>query len=685
MERTRKLSVVMFTDIVGYTRMMQTDESKGLKLGEYYRKTLRDTTSLYRGKVLKHFGDGSLIIFDSIIEAIRCARELQIIFQKDPAVPLRMGIHLGDLVLQKDDVYGDGVNIASRLESVGIPGSVIFSNRVKEELEHLAEIHYKSLGTFHLKNVSKPIEIFALDDPLLPVPSRKEILNSPKVIHHDNFISRIPKWGRYGLMFLLLGLSIWVWNKFGTIGQVQSVNNSIAVLPFVDFSQNGDQGWFCDGLTEQITSNLVRLSSLKVISRTSAMKFKGVNKTAAEIGKELNVSHILEGSVRKSEEKIRITAQLINVSDEYHLWEKDFDKQPRDFFEIQDEVSSAIADALYIKISDAKGPKSETVKFAIPTKNMEALRNYQLAKQYYDLYDSWASTDYQTSLNYFDAAIAADSTYADAYIGKADLLLAVAWRQQVDPEILRSDINYCIDKAIMNDPNSGLPFASKGYVHYLYDFNFVRAEELYKKAIELAPNSDVTYARYFWLKMSEGEFAEARNLAQNALELNPLNSGYYSLKAEAYWGEMKLDSAIALYQENLKLFPNDPYNLWGMACSYGWSGEYDKAIDIINSIPGYKDNNFATAYFAAVKGDTAYAREILDIALFKYKQNPNSWTWHIAAIYTALGEKETAMDLLEKNPIDFIYIAHWYKPLRSHPRFKKLIQDLGFNPASFPN
>jgi TolB-like protein/class 3 adenylate cyclase len=685
MTRARKLTVVMFTDIMGYTRMLQYNEEEGLQLGAYYRDTLMTTAGLYHGKVLKHYGDGSLTIFESIIEAIQCGKALQKKFQQKPLVPLRMGIHLGDLAIESDDVYGDGVNIASRLESVGVPGSVIFSTRVKEELEHHPDLPFTSLGTFHLKNVKKPLDIFALTDPDLVIPTRKQILESPKVVQGKNLSKKLTSWQFYLLVLTVAAISIWGFNQLNVKNSLPVVHKSIAVLPFVDMSQLGDQEWFCDGMTEQITSNLVRLSGLKVISRTSAMKYKGVQKSASEIGKELNVSHILEGSVRKSNDKIRITAQLINVEDEYHLWERDFDKEPSDFFEIQDEVSTSIAEALYVQIADGKGDKNQSGNFAAPTRNMEALRNYQLGKQYYDLYDSWASADYLTSLNYFDAAISADSSYSDAYVGKANLLLSAAWRKQINRDSVKFIIEQSIDKAIQLDPSSGIPYVAKGYVYFLYDFDFDRAEEMYDKAIELAPNYDVVYARYFWLELDRGNFANARSMAEKAYELNPLNSGYYSFKGEAYWAEMKLDSAIITYRKNLELFPNDPYNTWGMACSYGWGGKYDTAIEMINSIPFYKDNNFASAYFSVMKGDTIYAQKVLDNLLMVHQQNPNSWTWDIAAVYAVMGEKEKAMNYLESDPVDFIHVAHWYKPLRDYPRFKKLLEKLGFDPDHYVN
>ncbi|MBT8219509.1 MAG: adenylate/guanylate cyclase domain-containing protein [Bacteroidia bacterium] len=687
MTASRKLSAVMFTDIMGYTHMMQTDENKGLQLVEYYRITLGDLAGQYGGQVLKNYGDGSLTLFDSIIGAIHCAQSLQKEFLKDPKLPVRLGIHLGDLTVQDNDVYGDGVNIASRLESVSIPGSVIFSRRVKEELDHHADIKCKPLGSFRLKNVSTPMEIFALDYAELPIPSRHDILNSPKVIAENTSLGKIPKAVWFGLFIMVMICIYWITQKTVQQGMSNRIENSIAVLPFLDLSMEGDQEWFCDGLTEQITSNLVRLENLKVISRTSSMKYKKTDKSIAEIGKELKVNHVLEGSVRKSSDKIRITTQLINVADDFHIWEKDFDKVPSDFFEIQDEVSTAIANALANQMSVGITPGDPDVlkNISPPTKNLLALKNYQLGRQYYDLYDSWASFDFMTPLRYFDASIAADSMYADAYIGKANLLLSVAWRKNIDLDSVKPVIESCIDRAISLNPTSGLPYVSKGYLHYLYDFDFDRAETHYQKAIGLAPNYDIAYAKYFWLNLALGKFQDARKLADKAIALNPLNSGYYTMKAEAYWAEMKLDSAVALYQKNLELFPNDPYSTWGLACSYGWAGKYDTAIKIINSIPGYQDNNFAAAYFAVKKGDTVYAKEILEKLIHFYEQNPNSWTWHIAAVYAALGELDNAMNYLEKDPIDFIYVAHWYKPLRKHPRFIRLLKNLGFDPSIYLN
>ena len=310
-----------------------------------------------------------------------------------------------------------------------------------------------------------------------------------------------------------------------------------------------------------------------------------------------------------------------------------------------------------------------------------------MGKHYYDLYDSWTNWEYKPSLDYFEAAIKADSLYADAYIGKANLLLAVAWRKHLDPDSIKNEIEKCINKAIEINPYLGSSYVAEGYLHYLYDFNFELAEELYKKAIELEPNCDICYYRYFFLKFVLGEFDEARKLIDKAIELNPLNSGYHALKGETYWAEMKYDSAIAVYQQNLVKFPNDIYSTWGMACTYGWSGEYDKAIEMINGIPGYKDRNFAAAIFSTLKGDTLYAQMILDKLLDSHSQNSytESWTWPIAAIYANLGEYDTAIEWLEKGPIDFMYIADWFRPLREIPRFKILLKAHGFDGDNYVN
>jgi len=309
-ERKRLLAAIMFTDLEGYTAMMQEDEQNAKMARDRHRNILEEKINEYSGNLLQYYGDGSLSIFNSGIEAVRCAIEIQKNLSKEPKIPVRVGIHVGDIVKEDDGIYGDGVNIASRIESISVPGAVLISDRLQDELGNKPDITTKSLGKFQLKNVKRQIEVFAVASDNIKVPTIREI-NSEKA----------------------------------------KPVKSIAVLPFVNMSADPENEYFSDGITEEILSALVKVEGLQVTSRTSSFAFKSKNLDAREIGKQLGVSTLLEGSVRRAGNKIRITAQLINAADGYHVWSEVYDRKLEDIFEVQDEISSKIANTLREKLT----------------------------------------------------------------------------------------------------------------------------------------------------------------------------------------------------------------------------------------------------------------------------------------------------------------------------------------------
>lgn len=291
----RMLSAIMFTDIEGYTSLMQTDEKNAIEIREKHRSVLEKCISDFNGKILQYYGDGTLSTFNSAVEAVKCAVEIQKNLNQAPKIPVRIGVHLGDIVFQDDGIYGDGVNIASRVESLSISGAVLISDKVNDELGSHSDLNTRSLGSYTLKNVSRPFEIFTVIDKHLNIPTPAQIRN-----------------------------------KTG------EVKKSIAVLPFVNMSADKDNEYFSDGMTEEILNALPGVDGLQVTSRTSSFAFKNKNLDVRTIGKELNVQTVVEGSVRKAGNKVRITAQLINTSDGFHLWSDVYDRDLEDVFSVQD-------------------------------------------------------------------------------------------------------------------------------------------------------------------------------------------------------------------------------------------------------------------------------------------------------------------------------------------------------------
>ncbi|MEO5782790.1 MAG: adenylate/guanylate cyclase domain-containing protein, partial [Ginsengibacter sp.] len=310
MNQSRQLAAIMFTDIEGYTAIMQQDEQNAMLIRDRHREIILREHEKFDGRVIQFYGDGTLSIFNSAVQAVQCAVAMQQIFCNQPVVPVRMGIHLGDIIINDEHVFGDGVNVASRIESLGVTGSILISDKVNNELRNHPKIKTVSMGNYHFKNIDKEIEVFAIDDECVvkPIPNtlkgKTQEKNSPVV--------------------------------------EMAPEKSVAVLPFVNMSNDPEQEYFSDGMAEEILNSLSHLKNLKVAGRTSSFQFKGKNIDLREVGQKLGVATVLEGSVRRQLKRLRVTAQLVNVADGFHLWSERYDRDMDDIFAIQDEVALSI-------------------------------------------------------------------------------------------------------------------------------------------------------------------------------------------------------------------------------------------------------------------------------------------------------------------------------------------------------
>jgi TolB-like protein len=324
----RKLTAIMFTDIVGYTAMMQSHEEYAKRIRDKHRDVLQTKIQKRRGNILQFYGDGTLSAFDSAIEAVLCAKEIQRELTIQPTIPLRIGIHVGDIVHDEDGIYGDGVNVASRIESLGVPGSVLISEKIHDELTNHPTLKSVSLGSYDLKNVKTPTKIFALSGDGVKVPTRDELKQQ---------------------------------------ANESTIKKSIAVLPFINLSADSKDDYFADGIAEEIMNGLNRLEGIAVTSRSSSFAFRGKTVGIKEIGHQLNVSFILEGSVRKDKENVRVMIRLINAADEYQLWSEVYDGKITSVFSVQDEVARNVVNRMKENL-DSENSKTRIVKST--TKNI---------------------------------------------------------------------------------------------------------------------------------------------------------------------------------------------------------------------------------------------------------------------------------------------------------------------------
>jgi len=361
MKGSRQLAAIMFTDIQGYTALMQQNEQKAIQFREKHRHIFNSITEKYNGKILQYYGDGTLSIFDSAIEAVNCAIEMQLDFQKDPAIPVRIGIHTGDIIFSDEEIIGDGVNVASRIESLSVQGSVFISDKVYDEIKNQESIKTSMLKTVKLKNVVKPITVYAISNDGLIVPRSEDIKGkidtdlASKSEKHEKLRLIVRKRVPLAITIIsILTVLLFVYLKFGFNSTPSSEiqDKSIAVLAFDNMSGDPDQEYFSDGISEEILNSLVNVTGLKVAGRTSAFSFKGKNEDIRTIGDKLGVKMVLEGSVRKSGNKVRVTAQLINVADGFHIFSETYNRDMEDIFVVQEDIASRIVEKLKLQVQE---------------------------------------------------------------------------------------------------------------------------------------------------------------------------------------------------------------------------------------------------------------------------------------------------------------------------------------------
>ena len=387
---TRQLAAIMFSDVVGYTAIMGRDEHAALHALDAHRELLRILLPKFNGRMAGEIGDGTLTSFQSAIEAVNCAREVQASLRDQPELKVRIGIHLGDVVFSNNTVLGDGVNVASRIHALAPPGGICVSANVYDEIRNKPGTRLKDLGEQRLKNVSRPIRVYQI------IPT--ELIAQPvEPSGHRRRIALIAGAGALILAGLILGLMQLKWPgpaSHPAHSAAKRTISSIAVLPLDNFSGDPNQEYFADGMTDELTTDLATISALRVISRGSVMQYKGAHRPPTpEIAKALNVDAVVEGSVVRVGDRVRITAQLIDAPADKHLWAKSYERNSRDVLALQDELASAIARQINIELTP-----DEQARFAnAHPVNPQAHEAYLKGRYYLSSYTRKESTKRSSS------------------------------------------------------------------------------------------------------------------------------------------------------------------------------------------------------------------------------------------------------------------------------------------------
>ncbi len=673
MPPTRQLAAIMFTDIVGYTQMMQADEHKTVAVIKHYNSALEKWVAHYHGRVVNYYGDGSLCIFSSVTDAVHCSVELQKELRIEPIVPLRIGLHIGEVFFEDGKALGDGVNVAARIQSLGQENTILISAEIHDKIKNNSSITTLSLGHFDFKNVNKPMEVFALTNDGLFVPQRKKITGKTKP---NKTIGRRAVIGL--LIVLLLVVAYGMYNLFLQPKQSASPEKSIAVLPFTNMSQNKDQEFFSDGLTEDIITQLAKIKAFKITSRTSVMQYKNNTKSIKEIGKELNAAHILVGSVQRSGDRVRITAQLINASSDEHLWAESYDRSLKDIFSIQTDIANQIANALQAQLSPEEQQRIEK-KY---TDNTEAYQLYLQGRYYWN---KRLEEPVKKSIEFFKRAIEQDSTYALAYAGLGDAYLMLGVYSVLKPVESFPQAKAYAERALQLDPTMAEAYATLIDINIHYYWDAEEAEKYFKKAIEFNPLYANAYQWHSEVYLMHKEFEKAFKESQTALEHDPYLLIINTTYGTNYMYAGKYQQAIEQLQKTLGFDSTFAIAHYQLGIAYIGLKQYDLAQQhlrtAIRIAPGRTAMLSTLGYAEGVVGHLEEAKRI-EKELVHQSQIKYVPAYDMAVMSLGLNDQKKALQYLEKAYTDrepwmpFISMNPIFISLWDNPHFQELIDKI---------
>jgi adenylate cyclase len=608
----RRLTAIFAADVVGYSRLMTIDEAGTLAALKSIRKNLADPKiSEHNGRIVKLTGDGMLVEFPSVVSAVACAVDIQSAMRARNAtetagrIEFRIGVNLGDIIVEDGDIFGDGVNVAARLESIAPVGGIAVSQSVRDHVGKRLDLAFEDMGERRLKNIDAPIRVYSIS---MDRPSR---------------------------------------DGTASVGQERP---SIAVLPFVNMSGDPEQEYFSDGITEDIITDLSKVSGLFVVARNTAFTYKGKHVDVQEVANRFGVNFILEGSVRKAGARVRVTGQLINGKDNGHVWADRYDRDLTDIFAIQDEITHAIVEQLKVKLL----PQEKKSIGQTPTGNVEAYTYYLRGRQFFHRH---SKSYYQLARRMFATAVELDPAYARAYAGIADCDSFLFLHYSAPVEI--KGIFETSAKALALESGLAEAHASQALALSLEE-RYDEAMTEFEKAIALDPNSFEGHYFYARACFAEGKLERAAALFERAAEIKPddyqsvcLLIHIYRSLGRASESQYAARRGIERAERELTVHPDNPRPAYLGAAALVTLGQHDRAREWILRALSIDPDDTLTQYNAA-------------------------------CVYSLLGDIEPAFDLLERllpsaNHETKAWIKHDsdFDPLREHPRYQKVLELVG--------
>lgn len=649
MLRSRQLAAIMFTDIAGYTALMGEDENKALSILNKNRQLHIHLIESFNGKLIKELGDGVLASFSTVADAVLCACRIQLLRVKITGLHLRIGIHLGDILFENNDVFGDGVNVASRLQALAPIDGIYISEAAQKIIANKKEIQTKFIAEEKLKNVKNPVCVYEV----LTKKSKATVTAISNYNAANNYSINKPR-----------------------------EDKSIAVLPFLNISSEPEQEYFSDGIAEEILNSLAQLKNLKVAGRSSSFQFRGKGVDIQEVGKKLKVATVLEGSVQRQANKLRITVQLINTEDGFHLWSEKYDRALDDIFAVQDEIALAISQKLKITLLENEIPLVNKSS----TKNKEAYDLYLKGLFYWNRH----GPGLKKGLMFFQQAVEKDPEFAPAHSGLAQAYVLLAWYSILPPHTAMPKAKQSAEKAIQLDPSRVEPHSILAMIMFMYDYDWVNAKKQFQKALSI--NSDDATTHYWYsnfICFIEKDYTHAIKEANKAIEFEPLLSHCHNVLCSAYLCSNNFEEARKASMVAIDLDASTFLSYNALAMSLICLKEYNEAANVLETGIKVSERHqytlFEVSWLCSITGNLSEAKKIYDELVQRSSTEFISGLSLCVAAYN-LKEYDKSVEYLE---IAFKQRAGFLPTIASFPIFSFINKDSRFQhiieQMKFPN
>ena len=671
MSQIHQLAAILFTDIVGYSAIMQEDENAALEGVNRFRQVLESQTAEHNGKIIQFYGDGCLLFFNSSVDAVNLAIILQEEFNMEPRVPVRVGIHMGDVLLKDDNIYGDAVNIASRIQALAPAGGIWISEPVYKNVVNKKNIITEFVKEEHLKNIKEPVRIYKVKTEIVKTHLTTTKKNRNKQKKKTVIVA-------LGIFAILIG-GYFLYNGFNkntkAVAQTNDsevLSTSIAVLPFDDNSPGKDQEYLGDGIAEEILNVLTQMKGLKVPGRSSCFAFKGKGIDLISIGKILNVKSILEGSVQKFGGMVRVNVQLSNAENGFNIWSKQYSLELKNIYAVQDEIADSISEKLQLTFfSNHDNSELRAVK-------PEAYESVLKGNLFFN------KGDFKRAISNYDRAIEIDSAYAYPYIRKGWAIYQLTLYNIFPAKEGFSKASALLEKGLGLKPAVSEKQSAHHALAYinLWQYNWEKSWSEYEEVKKTDPKPNTVYAYY--QAFGHGKTPEAISVMKEAVGENPFDILTLRDFSIIQYLDRQYDEALKTCDKILELDStfSEAYRLKGSIYSAKRKPDsalfnFHKAIE--------KENPFAGIFMITTLcsiGKKDEARKL-------FQQIDTAKSAHIPAIarglvYFSLGEKDKAFEWLNRayNERDFYLVSlkvePIWDPLRSEARFKKLTSKMNF-------